>query len=146
MRVSWSAIEQKIQSDFPNIKSISVDDLSAWIDDPSRANPIIIDARSKTEFDISHLKDAVHAESVQEAIKIIGDNSCVVYCSVGYRSARLVDALGHVGMSGVVNLQGSIFGWLNSGRNVYKEEEITDQVHPFNNKWAQLLNSEYRND
>ena len=146
MQISWQAIEQKIQSDFPNVKSITADELAAWLDDESRTDPIIIDARSKGEYEVSHLKDAVHAEAAKDASKVVGDRPCVVYCSVGYRSAKLINALAKAGRSNAVNLQGSIFGWLNTDRSVYLGEEVVKQVHPYNNKWAQLLKPEYRND
>ena len=44
------------------------------------------------------------------------DTPIVVYCSVGYRSARVARWLGRQGFTNVRNLDGSLFAWANEGR------------------------------
>ena len=86
MQISWQAIEERIRSDFPDVDSISPDELAAWLADESRTDPLIIDARAEEEFAVSHLKNAQHATTVDKVVEIAGERSCVVYCSVGIRS------------------------------------------------------------
>jgi rhodanese-related sulfurtransferase len=63
----------------------------------------------------------------------------VVYCSIGYRSARLVEKLREGGFSEAKNLEGSIFQWANEGRPVVQNGEVVEEVHPYNKTWGLLL-------
>jgi 3-mercaptopyruvate sulfurtransferase SseA len=68
----------------------------------------------------------------------------VVYCSVGYRSARVAHWLGGQGYTNVRNLTGSIFQWANEGRPVFRDDRPTNEVHPYDQRWGLLLESRYR--
>ena len=68
--------------------------------------------------------------------------SIVVYCSIGYRSARLARELEQQGVEGVLNLEGSIFEWANSGHGVEREGEAVSEVHPYDEDWGRLLDQE----
>jgi 3-mercaptopyruvate sulfurtransferase SseA len=69
-----------------------------------------------------------------------------VYCSVGYRSARIVERLRAAGHSDVRNLRGSIFQWANEGRPVVRGDSTVHKVHPFDATWGRLLNADLRAD
>jgi predicted sulfurtransferase len=71
------------------------------------------------------------------------DRLIVVYCSVGYRSADLVNKLREKGFTKVYNLEGSIFKWRNEGNKVYSGNQEVKLVHPFNRKWGELLNKQF---
>ena len=105
--------------------------------------PVLLDARSEAEFSVSHLKRAVRVETVDEAKTVIEENGfnapAVVYCSVGYRSAKLVSELLEIGISEVFNLNGSLFQWANDGRDLHRGNELVQEAHPYDKKWGKLL-------
>lgn len=68
----------------------------------------------------------------------------VVYCSVGYRSAAVVDALRKAGRNEVFNLDGGIFRWANESRPLFSDHEQVKLVHPYDQSWGRLLTSELR--
>ena len=104
---------------------------------------VLLDARSKEEFETSHLHGAVRATSVrtaQKALEEYGEEpTVVVYCSVGYRSSRLAQQLRDHGVEDVFNLEGSLFKWANESRPVYRGSEQVSPVHPFDEDWGELL-------
>ena len=68
----------------------------------------------------------------------------VVYCSVGYRSSRLVARLQQAGCTNVFNLEGSIFQWANEDRRLERDGQPVKEVHPYNRTFGQLLRPEHR--
>jgi len=140
---TWQSINADLEKDYPQISHISTKDLESRLADHTLAAPLLIDARASDEFAVSHLPGAVHADSVEQVLAQLDDRApdtqVVVYCSVGVRSARLVSKLQAAGVSNAVNLKGSIFEWANRGLPVYKGDEPTLGVHPFNRKWGELL-------
>lgn len=139
---SWQSIKRWVQRRFPSVQGISTADLADWLAQET-ARPVLIDARRPAEYAISHLPDAVQANSV-EAVKAAGiskDKPIVIYCSVGYRSARLGEKLQTAGYQ-VMNLEGSLFQWANEGRQLESASGPTQQVHPYGRLWGLLLDSE----
>lgn len=118
---------------------IDVDELKEDMD-----NVIILDAREKTEYEISHIEGAryIGYDNFQKKAvkKIPKDAKIVVYCSVGYRSEKIGEQLQKMGFTNVHNLFGSIFEWMNRGYPVVdKNGETTKQVHTYNEKWSQWV-------
>jgi 3-mercaptopyruvate sulfurtransferase SseA len=68
----------------------------------------------------------------------------VAYCSIGYRSAAIIEDLERAGIQNVYNLEGGLFDWANQGRPIYRGEERVEEVHPFNRLWGLLLRSDRR--
>ena len=144
-------IKQMTRNKFPDVRQLSTEALANWLADTNRAAPLLVDARSEAEFRVSHLRNAVHAESVQEVKRLAAETNgqarpTVVYCAVGYRSSALAQKLQKAGVTNVFNLDGSIFQWANEGRDVYQGEKRVGKVHPYDRKWGQLLKPEYRAD
>lgn len=111
-----------------------------------KTNAIILDAREKKEYDVSHLKDAIYVgyiffelDSIQQ--KIPGKNSqIVVYCSLGIRSEDIAEKLKKAGYTNVYNLYGGIFEWKNNDFPVYdSEKKETENVHAYNKTWSKWL-------
>jgi rhodanese-related sulfurtransferase len=133
----------------PDVKQLSTEALANWIADTNRVSPLLVDARSDTEFRVSHLPKALLAESVEEVKRLAGGSDgqvrpVVVYCAVGYRSSAFVQKLQKAGLTNVFSLDGSIFQWANEGRDLYQGRERVNTVHPYNRKWGQLLKPERR--
>ncbi len=107
-------------------------------------NVILLDAREKDEYEVSHLEGATwigyddfDKERVAEIPK---DARVLVYCSIGYRSEKISEQLVEMGFEDVSNLYGGIFEWSNSGKEVVDENgEPTKKVHAFDKVWGVWL-------
>ena len=97
---------------------------------------------------MSHLRDAVRIDPSRPSLRplksLAKNDPIVVYCSVGYRSARLAHWLAGQGYTNVRNLAGSIFQWANEDRPVFRDDRPTTEVHPYDRRWGLLLESRYR--
>eukprot|EP00411_Alexandrium_monilatum_P056708 CAMPEP_0175442980 /NCGR_PEP_ID=MMETSP0095-20121207/58435_1 /TAXON_ID=311494 /ORGANISM="Alexandrium monilatum, Strain CCMP3105" /LENGTH=119 /DNA_ID=CAMNT_0016743041 /DNA_START=144 /DNA_END=503 /DNA_ORIENTATION=- len=102
----------------------------------------LVDVRAPEEFAVSHLKGALNLETAEAISARFPDRQTrlVIYCSVGYRSARETDTLRRTGYASARNLKGSIFEWANKGHPVYRHGAQVHEVHPFNAEWGVLLN------
>ncbi|MYA18443.1 MAG: rhodanese-like domain-containing protein [Gammaproteobacteria bacterium] len=137
----WAKTLRIVRETFPDVPQLSTERLAEALE--ADADVVLLDARSKEEFETSHLQGAVRATSIRsarEALKEHGKKSMVVvYCSVGYRSSRLAQKLRATGVENVFNLEGSLFKWANEGRPVYRASEQVRTVHPFDEDWGDLL-------
>lgn len=138
---TWQGIKRWVRQSFPSVQTISTADLANWMAQEA-AGPTLIDARRPEEYAVSHLPGALQINSVEavEAAGISKDRPIVIYCSVGYRSARLGAQLQAAGYS-VMNLEGSLFQWANEGRYLHSASGPTRQVHPYSRLWSLLLDS-----
>ncbi len=103
----------------------------------------ILDSREKEEFDVSHIKGAVYIgyknfDITSALAKIDKTKPTVVYCSVGYRSGKIVQRLRAAGVK-ALNLENGIFGWVNAGHKVYTAVGPTNEVHGYNSNWAKKV-------
>lgn len=100
---------------FPTVEWMTTKEFAQGLEDPSKPQPIILDARSEAEYAVSHLKNAerIDPNDPQLGVMKSKDMPIVVYCSVGYRSARIAAWLEQAGFTHVYNLEGSIFQWAN---------------------------------
>lgn len=139
-------VKEQIRGEFPTVPGTSVRELAARMQ--AAKAPLLLDARSRNEFAVSHIPGSTRAETSEAALQALGDSAkdreVVVYCSVGYRSARLAQELRGAGYSAVVNLEGSIFEWANTGHTVHSDGKPAKTVHPFNAEWGRLLKPELR--
>ena len=137
---SWAAVYSLIERRFPKTPTVDIDVLDEWM---KHEDVLIIDVREKEEFLLSHVRKAKNWTSVDHFQHVPKEKRIVLYCSVGYRSAKLVQALQKEGYSKVYNLKGSIFAWANAEKPVYREREKTHVVHPYNEFWGALLDEKY---
>ena len=144
--LNWNQVKLEIKSAYPSVPHITIDELYRRFS--TMENILLIDAREPEEYAISHLKDAKqYSQKLEVATLIKSDGSralVVVYCSVGYRSAELALGLIEDGFTNVVNLEGSIFEWVNAGFPVYRGTQIVNTIHTYNRKWASLLSIEFQ--
>jgi rhodanese-related sulfurtransferase len=127
------------------VPQLTITQLQAALKQPE---PIkLIDVRAPAEFAVSHLLGAVSLTSSAQIAKAYGadkQQALVLYCSVGWRSAKIVSELQSLGFTQVSNLEGSIFEWANEGLPVYQGRERARTVHPFDATWKALLKPELR--
>lgn len=119
-------------------------DISAqWIEEK---NTYFLDAREWSEYNISHIKDAVavgydHFE-MSTVENIPKDAKVVVYCSVGYRSERIGEQLIQAGYKHVYNLYGGIFNWVNQGFDVFDDQGKVQKIHAYDKEWGKWVQNE----
>jgi len=143
-RIGWRLINAKIRADFPEVRRITTGELAAAL--AGSKKPVLLDVRTKAEFDVSHLEGAIRVEpgSDPAAISIPKDKAIVTYCSVGYRSAAFAKKLSEAGYRNVTNVEGSIFRWANENRPLVHDGQPADKVHPYNRLWGMLLDQSHR--
>jgi rhodanese-related sulfurtransferase len=137
---TWSRIKHQIQQEFPDVQQMSIEELKTV----KTEELLLIDVRSRDEYEMSCIegaKHAAHARDVQTLIRESAKPVIVLYCSVGYRSSKMIVSL-PVPDARVHNLEGSIFQWANEGNPVYSASKAVEHVHPFDDKWGVLLNTE----
>jgi len=141
--LTWRAVDRMIAADFPDVPAITTDSLAARLADSTAPRPLLLDARSPEEYAVSHLPGArrvdPRADSIMGVDTLARDRPIVVYCSVGYRSARVTAHLQDRGFTNVANLRGSIFRWANEGRPVVRDGTPVRAVHPYGTPWGTLL-------
>ena len=144
--LKWTIVNFKVRHDFPNVRRIDSEHLAQWLNDPHRVQPLLLDVRTESEYDVSHIHNAQRVEpgSSAGAIAISRKRPIVTYCSVGYRSAALAKKLQDAGFQNVQNLTGSIFDWANKGFPIEQNGRPARKVHPYNDRWGSLLKKELR--
>jgi rhodanese-related sulfurtransferase len=146
--LTWTAVDHMIEADYPEVSFISTDSLAERLSNQTAPRPVLLDARSPEEYAVSHLPGARRvdptATTFPELDTLSRDTSVVVYCSVGYRSARIATRLQDQGFTNVRNLRGSIFRWANEGRPVVRNDTPVRAVHPYDRTWGTLLNASLR--
>ncbi|WP_378186415.1 rhodanese-like domain-containing protein [Aquimarina sp. W85] len=106
-------------------------------------NAIILDTRSKDEFDVSHIAQSVfvgYTDFDMNAFKVTYPNqniSIIVYCSIGVRSHFIGKKLILAGYKNVKNLYGGIFEWKNKGFPIVNIRNAkTDTLHAYSKEWS----------
>ena len=138
--LSWSTVFSIIESRFPETPTIEIDEAIEW---QQNGNLIFVDVRSDEEFLVSHLMGAKNWTKSADFQNVEKSTRMVLYCSVGYRSAKLVQELQTLGYTEVYNLKGSIFAWANSGKPLFLFEKKQTIVHPYDRVWGRLLEKKY---
>src|SRR3990170_930121 len=107
---------------FRDVKWIVTKDLARWREDPARPQPVLLDARTEAEYEVSHLQGARRIDPYRPGVvgltRFPKDTPIVVYSSAGYRGARVASWLGQAGYPNVLNLGSSLFQWVNEGRPI----------------------------
>lgn len=107
------------------------------------ASILFLDAREASEFQVSHLRHAIHVGYDHFDANLWKglprNRRMVVYCSVGYRSEKVTEKLKNAGFTNVSNLYGGIFEWVNQGYPVYREGKQVVKVHAYDRVWGVWL-------
>jgi rhodanese-related sulfurtransferase len=132
-----------IRWQFDDVRHTTPTELAAWLADGNRTAPLLWDIRRADEFAVSHLPNALRVppETNDAELKKLLPKSgqpVVVYCAVGYRSAKMARRLQSLGHTNVVNLEGAIFAWATEGHAL----EGGDTVHPYNAMGRRMLADE----
>ena len=132
-----------VRERFPDVRQITTVELAAWLADPRREPPVLLDARTEDEFNVSHLPNAVRDVSLPA---IAPGKPVVAYCSIGWRSSEKARQMTRDGFTNVFNLEGSIFAWASEARPLESAGKPVHTVHPFDAAWGRLLPDSLRSD
>lgn len=127
---------------FPDVQWVQTESLAQWMRGPRSKRLVILDVRSEDEFSVSHLLGAHRLDPEQpdvDSLRVPEDATVVVYCSVGYRSAAVVEKLHTAGIGDVYNLEGGIFAWANENRPIHRGRSLAASVHPYDGMWGYFL-------
>ncbi|MFM2448584.1 MAG: hypothetical protein RIS44_1034 [Pseudomonadota bacterium] len=146
-QTEWSRLKARIRKRYPDVAQLSVPELVAWLADPHRTPPLLLDVRSAAEFEDGHIKGAVRAETLAQAqaalLNVPHDRPVVLYCAVGMRSSKLGTELMAMGRQRIFNLEGSAFEWANAGHPLVTRSQPTDKTHPYDKSWGRYLDREH---
>lgn len=141
---AWTAL---IAARFPDVSWVDAETLAGWMSGAKVGELVLLDVRNSEEQEVSQLHGAQHLDPAHPdiaALELPIDAKVVVYCSVGYRSAAVIDDLERAGIQNVYNLEGGLFDWANKDRPVYRGAERVHEVHPYNRLWGLLLRKDRR--
>ncbi|XP_064613437.1 uncharacterized protein LOC135477209 isoform X2 [Liolophura sinensis] len=176
--LSMKMVLSTVRHRFRNVRQLSTDKLAQWMKEPRGENAgerssaeKREDTRPVEEYEVSHLPEAVRIDPDVKDISSVShtwshrdtdsDNArritVVCYCSLGYRSSRMVERLqdylatnsGNVDKPAVevYNLEGSLFKWANEGRPMVDyNNQPTIYAHPFSAVWGRLLSERLRRE
>ena len=106
---------------------------------------IILDAREKEEYDVSHIPNSIHVGYDNfriDSLFFLDKNSKIyVYCSIGYRSEKIGEILEIAEYKWILNLYGGIFDWSNNGYPLIDNNgDTTTAIHGYDDTWGQWIN------
>ena len=96
------------------MRQIGPAELKAWLDDPERARPVLLDVREPWELDICRIPGSQHIPMAQvpaRAGEIDPEAPVVAICHHGARSMQVALFLEKQGYTQVHNLVGGVNGW-----------------------------------
>lgn len=130
--------EKFLRWKFDDVQHITPAEAAALLADDTAT--VIWDIRRPDEFAVSHLPDARHVppDTGDAALKQLlpdANQTILVYCAVGYRSAQMARRLQALGHTNVLNLEGAIFAWAEADLPL----EGGDTVHPYNAMGRRIL-------
>ena len=140
-------LREAVKAKFSTVRSVSPAELVAWRSDPNRPPALLVDARTESEFTMSHIDGAVWIDPAAPDLSVIANvpksNPVVVYDAAGTVAAAMAMALQGAGYSRVSYLEGGVFAWANSGQQLVDAGGPARTVYPINWKWGRLLKSRY---
>jgi rhodanese-related sulfurtransferase len=144
--VTGRCLNPKFEKTVIKYLSFSVPSLTVSELKDSKEKFILMDAREKDEYKVSHIPGAIHVGydkfDLNNYMELDKDKPIVVYCSIGYRSEKVADQLSKAGFKNVYNLFGSIFEWTNQGNQLEDEKGATaDKVHTYNKSWSKWMDN-----
>jgi len=139
-----SEVKKTIRDKYPSISFVTSAQLKKWLAPNSEKELLLFDVRSREEFEVSHIKQAIRIEDLDHSLVLLfgkmKDTPIVIYDSVGLRSAKFADKLTGRDFSNVYVLEGSIFEWANNGFPLHKGSQQVYKVHPNDLWWGRYLN------
>ncbi len=96
------------------MEHLSAPDLAAWLADPSRPRPFLLDVREPWEYATCHIEGAVPMpmHSIPARIDDLDEDAAIVcICHHGMRSLQVAAYLEQRGFRHLSNLTGGVHAW-----------------------------------
>jgi rhodanese-related sulfurtransferase len=96
------------------MEHLSAPDLAAWLADPSRPRPFLLDVREPWEYETCHIEGAalMPMHSIPARIDDLDEDAAIVcICHHGMRSLQVAAYLEQHGFKQLSNLTGGIDAW-----------------------------------
>ncbi|MCX8017465.1 MAG: rhodanese-like domain-containing protein [Rhodocyclaceae bacterium] len=96
------------------MKQITATQLKAWLDDPQRVKPLLLDVREPWEFDVARIPGAklMPMRTIPARyLELPREAELVVICHHGARSYQVAMFLEQQGFDNVINLYGGMAAW-----------------------------------
>lgn len=146
-REDLPAVRRLVQARFRGVDHLGGDCAAETLNNP---DIVLLDSREFDEYAVSRLPGAYwidpHLEGealAAELRDLTGGRPAVVYCSVGVRSAALIEraqsALPPAEAARLRNLDGGLFHWANAGGALETAAGEAPRVHGYNSAWGRLL-------
>jgi len=130
---------QDLTSNFDNVSGITAQELRQRQD---QNKLLIVDVRPDLERNISIIPGAISKEEFEKHSDLYQIKPIVVYCTIGYRSAKYAMELSQQGFQ-VINLAGGILAWSHIQGELVNNAGATSQVHVYKRKF-QLVADGYQ--
>ena len=113
-----------VQADSGNYELIDVNTAQTMITSGQHTDLLILDVRSKVDYDMSHLYDAVslpfeQIESRIDELSGLEQTEIIVYCKSGLTSQMAAEILVIHGYTKVSSIVGGIISWLDAGYSIW---------------------------
>lgn len=137
----------KIESEF-DVPNASPDEVIRWLESGQPA--IVLDVRSKEEFEVSALPGAVHVgkgattnldEVFSERLAQPEPARVFVYCAAGYMSSRTIDSLSSRLRDAVFNVRGGAIAYANAGGPLVRPTDGVGvrEIHGYDSDWCRFI-------
>ncbi len=96
------------------MQHVTAQDLAAWIADPARPTPLLLDVREPWEYEKCHIPNAklIPMQTIPERInELEEDQEIVCICHHGARSMSVASFLERNQFARVINLTGGVHAW-----------------------------------
>lgn len=96
------------------MQQLTAPQLHAWLNDPQREKPMLLDVRQPWEFDVCRIAGArsMPMSSIPARhIELSRDAPMVIVCHHGARSYQVAMFLENLGFSNIYNLYGGMAAW-----------------------------------
>ncbi len=93
---------------------VTAPELAAWLADPARPRPLLLDVRENWEFETCKIDGSVQIpmNSIPARMQELDDDAEIVcICHHGARSANVAAFLERNGFTSVTNLTGGVHAW-----------------------------------
>ncbi|GAB3457588.1 rhodanese-like domain-containing protein [Massilia terrae] len=96
------------------MQHITAPDLAAWLADPARPRPLLLDVRENWEYETCHIEGSTQMPMQLVPIRVgeLEDDAPIVcICHHGARSMQVAAFLERNGFGNITNLTGGIHAW-----------------------------------
>lgn len=141
-------LRQAVRLKFREVRYVSPRALVAWMADPKRPPPLLVDARPAEQYAISRIAGSVHIDPAHPDLAPLAhvprDQPIVAYDAAGIGGTAMVLGLTEAGFSRVSSLEGGLFRWANQGFVIVNDDGPANRVHPVSWAWGRLLKARFR--